>query len=223
MMNTDIQHRLVAFLSRYVSENKRKLILEKIRHRTRHITAVMEDIYQPQNASAVIRTCDCLGIQDIYVFENQNRYRLNPDVSLGSAKWVQLHRSTGMSIDQLYQELRQKGYLMAATTPHKEGCIPEEIPLDRKVAFVFGRELEGLSGDAIQAADLYVNIPMFGFTESYNISVSAAIILYTVIRRMKASDVKWELQGEEEDEVQLFWLRNIIKRADLLEKEFFRQ
>lgn len=214
---------LIDYLSSFISENRKKKFEEVIQWRTRHITVVLEDIYQPHNASAVLRSCDCFGIQDIHVVENKNKYTVNPDVALGSPKWLKLIKYNKAENNTLecISTLKSKGYRIVATTPHKDDYNIEDLPVDGKLALVFGTELEGISDTVREHADEYVKIPMFGFTESFNISVSAAICLHTLTMKLHTSDIDWRLSEEERYEVLLNWLRNSIHRSSLLEKEFY--
>ncbi|MGE5424399.1 MAG: TrmH family RNA methyltransferase [Syntrophothermus sp.] len=213
---------LLEFLSSFISENKRNKFVEYIRYRTRHLTIVLEDIYQPHNASAVLRTCDCFGIQDIHIIENTNRYQVNPDVALGSSKWLTLkkYNKEGNNTRPCLEQLRSRGYKIVATSPHKKDYTPETLPLDQKVALVFGTELEGLSETALEMADDYVKIPMFGFTESFNISVSAALFLYSLTGRLRNSEINWQLSEDEQLDTLISWTKNVLKKADKVEAQF---
>lgn len=216
--------KLVNHLSGFTTEHRIQLFDKVIKYRTRYITVVVEDIFQSHNASAVLRTCDCFGIQDIHIIENRNKFDVNPDIALGSAKWLTLHKHSNPvsnTLDTL-NRLKEQGYRIAATTPHQNDCELAELNLDSKIALVFGTEVNGLSEEAKQAADLFVKIPMYGFTESFNISVSAAIILYHITEKMRKSDLAWQLNEEEILDIKLTWLKNTIKSSDLIEKRLFK-
>ena len=206
---------------------KRKALFEKVLHdRTRHITIVLEDIYQPHNASAILRTCDLTGIQDVHIIEDKNIYDVNPDVALGSSKWLNLikHNNNDEQNTLLaFKKLREQGYRIVASTPHKHDQDLENIPLDKKIAIVFGTELNGLSEIAIENADEFLKIPMYGFTESYNISVSAALILFTLTNRLRNSEINWHLTEEEKMDILLEWSRRSIKRCDVIERQFLQK
>lgn len=207
-------------LSAFISDNKRGLFDRLAPQRTRHITAVLEDIYQPHNASAVVRTCDLLGIQDLHIIENRNKFTVNPDVTLGSSKWVDMHRyrEQGDNTQRCIDRLRAAGYAIVVTSPRAENVTPQTIPLDRPLAFCFGTELTGASNTLMQQADIGLRIPMYGFTESYNISVSAAIVLYTVMERLRASDVAWQLDEAALTALKLAWARKVVHSAAHLEQ-----
>ncbi len=225
MMDRKTKEEVLAFLSTYLTDNRKQLFSQVIQHRTRHITVVLEDIYQPHNASAVLRSADLTGIQDIHIIENRNQYEVNPEVAMGSSKWLNLIKYNDSEENTLkaYDTLRKQGYRIIATTPHTEDKNLDEIPLDGKMALVFGTELKGLSETAIQNADEYLRIPMYGFTESYNISVSAALTLFTLTEKLRKSEISWQLSEEEKLDILLEWTRRSIKRSELIEKEFFQR
>jgi len=223
-MNPAIKQQLLEYLYTFISDHKRSRFDEIIKYRTRHVTVVLEDIYQSQNASAVLRSCDCFGVQDVHVIENRYVYEINKDVALGSYKWLNLikyNRSENNTLDA-FQKLRDNGYRIVATTPHTNDQLIDDLPLDGKVALVFGTELEGLSQQAMDAADEFVKLPMYGFTESFNISVSAALSLYCLTEKLRKSDIHWALSKEEVIDVKLSWVRNAIKKVDMIEEAFLK-
>jgi len=218
----EIKNKLLEYLETFISDNKSSLFDEIIKSRTRFITVILEDIYQSHNASAVLRTCDCFGIQDVHVIENRNTYEINPDVALGSSKWLNLkkHNEDDNNTLRCYDELRKQGYRIVATTPNNDDTMLDKLDLSQKLALVFGTELEGLSDIAIDNADEYVKIPMYGFTESFNISVSAAICLHYLSEKLRSSDTDWRLNEEEIINTRLEWVKSVLKRPDMYEKEF---
>lgn len=219
------QHALIEHFSQYISEHKREFIARVLGVRTRHITVVLEEIYQSQNASAIIRTCECMGIQDIHFIEKETHYAVNRRVVKGSHKWVDLikHKSrSGNATQQCFDDLRARNYKILVTDPSPDGMSIDEVPVTDKLAVVLGNELHGTSDYAIRHADLKVKIPMFGFTESLNISVSAAICLNTLVPKLHRSEVDWHLLEEEKNEIKLRWLRKMMKRPDIMEREFLK-
>jgi len=218
--------KLIDYLSEFVTPKRLKTFGKVLDNRTRYLTVVLEDLYQAHNASAVLRTCDCFGIQDVHIIENRNTYSINPDVALGSNKWLTLkkyNRTDSNTLDA-YRTLRNDGYRIVATTPHREDTTLDDFDLTRgKSAFVFGTEMEGLSETAIKEADEYLPIPMFGFTESLNISVAAAIILCRLTNRLRNSPIRWQLTQPEKTELKLAWLKKSIKKSDILVREFLEK
>ena len=218
-----MKEKLIPYLEQFITERRSQLISQVLSQRTRYITVVLEDIYQSHNASAVLRSCDCFGIQDVHIIENRNTYQVNPDVALGSHKWLTLYKYTreqNNTADALAQ-LKKKGYRIVATSPNANGCPLEEFDLLKgKTALVFGTELEGLSAGAAAMADETLTIPMVGFTGSLNISVTVAIILYHLTSRLRKSGINWQLSATENRQVKLQWLKNSISRSDTIEKYF---
>jgi len=212
------------FLKEFISKRRYNRFQEVLQYRTRYLTVLLEDIYQSHNASAVLRSCDCLGIQDVHIVENRNTFTLSPDVALGSSKWVTLfhyNKAEANNTEEAFRYLKSKGYRIIATSPHHKSVSLGEFDLAKgKSALLFGTELTGLSDYALENADEYLYIPMFGFTESFNISVTVAIVLYDLVTRLHTSDLSWKLCPEEMNELALNWTRNSLKRPDMYEKRF---
>ncbi|MBM3435041.1 MAG: RNA methyltransferase [Bacteroidetes bacterium] len=214
----------LAFLSGFVSNNKKQLFDKIIRDRTRYITVMVEDLYQPHNISAVLRTCDCFGIQDVHIIENRNRFEVNDDIAVGSSKWLTIKKydNGNNSVLDAIGLLKKNGYRIIAASPHKNNLSLSDLTLDSRTAFLFGTELEGLSESAIKNADGFIKIPMYGFTESFNISVSVAIVLHEITQKLRSSEIKWHLNEHEVTEIKLGWIKNVIKRAELYEERFLK-
>ena len=220
-MNQEDQH-IYHALRDMVNENRLSLIERILEQRTRYITVVLEDIYQPHNASAVFRSCDGFGIQDIHVIENRNSLETIPDVELGSAQWLSIHyynREVNNTRDTL-NNLKRQGYRIVATTPHTEDTSLDEFDLSAgKTALVFGTEIKGLSETALELSDEYLRIPMRGFTESFNISVSVAVVLHYLRTALEKSDLEWYLTEHEKIPIRYRWVRNSVKNVKIIEKE----
>ena len=218
-MNSD----LINYLEQFITQQRLNLFHQILNQRTRYITVVLEDIYQSQNASAVLRTADCFGIQDIHIIENKNEYQINPDVALGSYKWLNLVKYNNQKSNTLeaISDLKKQGYRIVATTPHTNDVNLEDFDVTQgKTALFFGTELNGLSDIMIVNADEYIKIPMVGFTESFNISVSVAIILHHLTSSLRKSEIDWQLSDNEKEEILLEWLKKTIKKSSLLIDDF---
>ncbi len=213
------------FLKQFLTEERWEKFNEVIAWRTRFITIVLEDIYQSQNASAVLRTCDLTGIQDVHIIENVNPYDINPDVTLGSNKWINLFRYNKQQDNTLetFDILRSRGYKIVATSPHKSQHTLETLPLDKPIALVLGNELTGLSDTALNQADAFVRIPMHGFTESFNISVSAALLLYNLTNRLRQLNADWQLSPEEKTDIMIEWCMRTLPKSELIAERFFSE
>ncbi len=218
---------LINYLSAFITSERFELFEKVISQRTSYLTVVLEDIFQPQNASAVLRTCECLGIQHIHIIENRNKFTVDKEVVMGSVKWLNLHKYNQGKHNSLeaVKELKNKGYRIVATTPHQNDEFLPDFDLAKgKAAFVFGSELPGISETILNEADEFLKIPMAGFTESFNISVSAAIVMFYLTQKLREQDhIPWRLTDREKDSIMLQWLRTTIKRSSLLEQRFLKE
>lgn len=219
-MNLDTKRKIIEYLSKLMTEERWNGFKRVIEGRTRHVTVVLEDLYQPHNASAVLRSCDCFGVQDVHIIENTHEFQVSPDVALGSSKWLSMHRYNRIEHNTLnaYNALRDAGYMIVATSPHADDCMIDELPIDKKLALVFGTEKEGLSKVAMENADCFAKIPMYGFTESFNISVSAALSLFSVTERVRKSNIDWHLTEEESVDIMFKWVKESVRDSDKIIK-----
>lgn len=225
-MDRTKQAELVNYLREFATESRWETITEVAEQRTRHVTVVVEDIYQSHNASAVLRSCDGFGIQDVHIIENKNEFDASSQVTIGADQWLTLHRYKEKGVDNTeacFKKLKEQGYKLIATTPHEDDTNLNDLPITDKTALVFGSEIDGISDRAKELADGFVKIPMAGFSESFNISVSAAVCLYNITRRLKESDIGWKLSEKELDDLKYQWLKKSIKAGDRLEKAFLNQ
>jgi tRNA (guanosine-2'-O-)-methyltransferase len=215
-----------AFLQNHVTARKKRLIESKLEHRTRYLTVVLEDIHKSHNASAVLRTSECFGIQDLHIIEKQHPYNLHPHISSGSARWVNLHHYNEPDTDNTkvcLENLKKKGYRILVTTLNEEARPFDEIDMGIRSAIVFGTEYSGVSEDAIAMADEVIHIPMVGFTESLNLSVSAGIILQYYRNILNKFQVKWQLSEFEKEVIRLNWTMNSVRKIDMHIKHFLAQ
>ena len=214
------------FLREYVQEDRIELFNRILDERTRYVTVVLEDIYQPQNASAVIRSCDCFGIQDAHIIENENEYQINPLVVHGASNWIEFikyNQKKNNTLDCI-NKLKAQGYRIVATSPHANETNLTNLDITKgKIALVFGSEGPGISDIVKENADEFVKIPMYGFTESFNISVSAAICLSSISTKLRKSDINYHLSKEERDVLITKWMRQTVLDGDKMEREFNRR
>lgn len=212
---------LFSYLEQFVTPARREKFTKILNKRTKHFTVVLEDVYQMHNTSAVIRSCDVFGVQKAHAIEVQHKNVLDKEIAMGAQKWVDLqyHSNTETCIDVL----REQGYQIIATTPHNDSCLVEDFDVTKKSALFFGSERDGVSENVMQQADGFIKIPMVGFTESLNISVSAAIILQSLTSRLRNSDLNWELSEVEKEEQHLIWMQNSIKSIDKILERYHDQ
>ena len=213
-----MDNQLLEHLLSFLTDRRKNLFDEVISKRTRHFTVATEDVYQLHNTSAVMRSCDVFGIQDLHVIEEKVSKKIDREIAMGAQKWVNInrHNSTKECIDNL----KENGYRVIATTPHNNSTELKDFDISNKSAFFFGKENEGLSDIVIDAADGYLKIPMYGFTESLNISVAAAIILQTLVSKLKDSDIDWELSEQEKNQIRLHWAKMSIKSSTKIIERF---
>jgi tRNA (guanosine-2'-O-)-methyltransferase len=222
-MNSPEIQPLTDFLGQYITDNRKATIEKVLDQRTRYMTLVLEDIFQSQNASAVVRTCECMGVQDLHIIELKSKYNVNKKVLMGSNKWMNLvrYKEKGKNnTAECYSKLKSEGYCVVATHP-AAGISIDELPIDSKVAIIMGNELKGISKFALDKADDVVRIPMYGFTESMNISVSAALCIRSLVTRIRNSEHQWRLSENEKATLRLDWYRKSLKQPAIMEKEFW--
>jgi tRNA (guanosine-2'-O-)-methyltransferase len=221
-MNNNLRKNLIQYLESFLTEDRKSLLHKVLENRTRHITIVVEDLFQTQNISAVMRSCECVGIQDIHIVEGENDFQIHKAIAMGADKWLTINNYPKENNPMLtcIHELKAKGYAIVATLPDDNSCFLEKLPLEKPVAFLFGTELIGLSKEAVAAADMTVKIPMHGFTTSFNISNAVAIIVSYCIENLRKSKINWQLSEEERDELLLEWVKKSINKPELLVKRF---
>ena len=214
-----MDHQLFNYLQSFLSDNRKKLFNEVIAKRTRHFTVITEDVFQLHNTSAVMRSCDVFGIQDLHVIEERFGKNIDKEIAMGAQKWVSIKRYN--TTERCINSLREDNYQIIATTPHNDSQLLHEFDITKKSALFFGTEKEGLSDTVLKEADGFLKIPMYGFTESLNISVSAAIILQSLVTKLKQSNINWQLSKEEEQLILLEWTKNTIKSVDDIMERFY--
>lgn len=211
---------LLHYLEGFLTDSRKEKFLKILENRTNHFTIAMEDVYQLHNTSAVMRSCEVFGIQELNVVEQKFGKRIDTEIAMGAQKWVDINRFNSMQ--NCMDSLREKGYQIIATTPHNESCMLHEFDITKRSAIFFGTEKEGLSQEVIDQADGYLKIPMVGFTESLNISVSAAIIIQDITNRLRQSEIDWKLTPDEILQKRLTWTRNSIKDIKRIEERYFQ-
>ena len=209
---------LLTYLEGFITENRKEGFLRVLKNRTKHFTVAMEDVFQLHNTSAVMRSCEVFGIQELNVIEQKFGKSIDKEIAMGAEKWVDINRFS--SIQDCVTNLKRKGYQIIATTPHNDSCLLHEFDITKPSALFFGTERDGLSEEVMQQADGFLKIPMVGYTESLNISVSAAIIIQDVTNRLRQSDIHWQLTDEEILDKRLDWTRKSIKDIEFIERKF---
>ena len=205
---------LLRHLESFLTKDRIKRFDSVLSKRTKHFTVATEDVYQLHNTSAVMRSCDVFGIQELNIIEEVNSKNIDREIAMGAQKWVDLNRYT--SVKSCMADLKSKGYQIVATTPHANDCELIDFDVSHKSCFFFGRETKGLSQQVVDEADCFLKIPMVGFTESLNISVSAAVILQHVTSKLRKSNINWQLTEEEMLEKRFDWIKKTLKNYDAI-------
>ena len=214
----DIEY--LSFLENILTDERKARFTSVLAQRTNHFTIAVEDIFQMHNASAVMRSCEVFGIQTLNVVEEKYGKTIDKEIAMGAQKWVDINRYD--SIGDCIKSLKAKNYQIVATTPHKDDCLLQDFDITKPSALFFGTERNGLSEEVLDAADAFVKIPMVGFTESLNISVSAAIIIQNIMERLKNSDIEWKLSDEEILDLRLQWAKSSIKDIKRIEERYYQ-
>ena len=218
------KQKLLEYLEGYLTDHKKALFQRVLAQRTRHFTIAIEDIYRDHNAGALVRTCDCFGIQDIHIIEDHYNFNVLHNISKGSERWIDYHlyQGKGNNSQLCIDDLKRDDYQIVATSPHQQECLLEDFDISRKSAFFFGGEREGLSTKVLKQADVFLKIPMVGFTESFNVSVAAAVILYDLTQRLRErSDIPWQLTAEEIVDKKIDWTISSIPHGEKIREYYF--
>ncbi|WP_462317574.1 TrmH family RNA methyltransferase [Marinilabilia sp.] len=222
-----MEKELIEYLSQFLTPQRLSLFHRILSQRTNYITVVLEDVFHSHNTSAVLRSCDCFGVQDVHIIENRHEYDVNPEIALGASKWLTLHKyknGKGDGSISALKRLKDNNYRVLATIPDENAIPFGDIDVSEgPIALVFGGERTGVSKEVQSMADELITIPMVGFTESLNISVAAAILLQHFAGQARSYGNEWELKEHYRNAILLSWIRQSIKRVDLIEKEFFRK
>lgn len=205
--------RLYDLLSEHLTEHKRQLFERILAERTRYVTLVMEDLYQAQNTSAIQRSAESFGVQDLHVIENKHTFSHHRRISKGSSDWLSMHRynkTETNNTEECLRALKRQGYQIVVTALHEKTIALHELDLSSRTAILMGTELTGASDTAMQMADVYMKIPTVGFTESLNVSVASAIIMQHLTHRIREEKQAWQLSEEEKLNLKIEWAKRSI-------------
>ena len=211
----------IAYLAEFILPERFATLERAVGQRTNYMTLLAENMFHPQNASALVRHCEAFGVQNIHTVETLCRFNPNLNIVRGTDKWVDIHRHA--STADALRALRADGYRIVATSPHRESCTPETFDVERgPFCLVFGTEHAGVSDEIIEAADEYLRIPMCGMVESLNVSASAAILIYMLSQRMRLSpSIDWRLKEDDAREMLFRWVMSSVKDSQrILERQF---
>lgn len=203
----------IEYLAEFILPERLATLRRAIDSRTKYMTLLAENMFHPQNASALVRHCEAFGVQSMHTVQTLCKFNPNVDIVRGTDKWIDIyhHASTAEAL----AHLKSEGYRIVATTPHRESCTPESFDVTKgKFAIVMGTEKTGISDEVMAAADEFLRIPMCGMVESLNVSACAAIIVYMLSERMRHEVEDWQLSNEEYHEILYRWSRESVRDAD---------
>jgi tRNA (guanosine-2'-O-)-methyltransferase len=168
------------------TERRLHRLEQVLRHRQPDMTIVMENIHDPHNVSAVLRSCDAAGVMEVQLIYTDTDF---PDIgkksSASAKKWVELRRFR--TVNECYKKLHEEGFTIFATHLEEKAVSLFEMNMTKKIAIVVGNEHQGVSAEAAKFADGILQIPMFGMIQSLNVSVATAVILFEIVRQRIAS------------------------------------
>ena len=198
----EMQEKIEAYLPR-ITEHRRDLFVKVVQNRTRHFCMVLEDLFDPHNISAVIRTAEVFGLEDVHVIEEVNPYKVNKSILKGSIKWmnIYLHKKRMACMEHL----RKKGYRIAVASTNTNNSVLD-LDLSQPTAFYLGSEFTGNHPDTLAAADCEFKLPQYGITESMNVSVAGGVLMCYLDHFMQQKGRQnFTLSPKERDELLLEW------------------
>jgi len=205
----------IEFLESMLSEDRVERIDHVLTMRLRGLTAVLEDVHHPQNMGACIRTLEAFGIQDVHVVELRDRFVPNEKITQGCHKWVDLHRHRSAS--EAVATLREQGFKIVATSLEAERTL-EDLDFSQPMALCFGNELDGVTDELFGLADETFKIPMYGFTQSFNLSVALALCMHTATNaRRRSLDALTDLSASDRAALRELWIRRACKNSRRIE------
>lgn len=210
----------IACLAEFMTGERYDLFRRTLSMRTDYMTVLAENMFHGQNAAALIRHCEAFGVQRMHTVETRCPFEPNAAISRGTDRWVDVvrHASTGEAL----AALKGAGYRIVATTPHRGEFSPESFDVTAgPFALVFGTEHAGISEEVIAASDAFLRIPMCGMVESLNVSASAAILIYQLAGRMRATVEGWSLPDEEQRAILYRWMRFSVKDSEKILRRRF--
>lgn len=208
------QEERIQLLEQHLTADRLLRLREVLALRTRQLTVVLENLYHPENANSVLRTAECVGIQEVQLIQEKFAWKYNRNIARGAGKWLNVGQwETGAAC---YADLQARGFALVTTSVAPGSMAPEDLPLDRPIALVFGNESVGVTPATEALADYKVHIPMAGLTESYNIGVSAGILLYVLSARLRKETTHWPLPEAQSRDLYEDWLRKAVKFAEPL-------
>lgn len=226
-LSAEQRQALLAHMDTFLTDARRDRLTSVLDNRTTHFCVAMEDLYYERNSGAIIRTADGYGIQNIHVIEPANSFKAKVTniISKGAEKWVNKTQHDNLENGPMgcINHLREQGYQIVATSPHVNGHTIHNFDISKKSAFFLGAEKTGISKQVMDAADDYISMPIYGFTESYNVSVANAILLHELTNRLRKSDIDWHLSEKERATIMLDWTMKSVVSSHHIALQFMEE
>lgn len=203
---------VIAALSPVVTDARRKRIQEVVAGRTDDVVLVLDQITDPHNASAVLRSADAFGIQTVHVIVGDLGFRASEGVSKGTHRWLDVIRYESPAA--CAGHLSEAGYRLYVATMGSS-VAPADLPRDEKLALVFGNEHRGVSDEMAELCHGTFSIPMRGFVESLNVSVAAAITIQNLASRGPSP-----MSEPRRRALEARFLMNSVRNADTVIRQF---
>jgi tRNA (guanosine-2'-O-)-methyltransferase len=214
---------LLAYVETFMTESRKSILREVLEKRTKYLTLVSENFIDQHNIHACIRSSECFGLQDFHNIAAAGvKMKPNKSVNRGATQWTHVYdyeESPQPTIDCI-NNLKSKGYKIYAAHLDENAFTPQNIPIDQPMAIILGKEKEGISQEALDHCNGIVSIPMYGFTESFNVSVAGSLLIQPIIARIHDSEVDWRLTEGEKELLYYEWTWHSIKYPENLYKEY---
>lgn len=220
-IDKELLQREIDFLKELVLPERFEVLQKVVGNRTEYITVCLENIFYGQNASAIIRSCEAFGVQQVHVIETLCDFIPNVNIVRGTDKWVDIHKYTQKdATEEVVRKLKKEGYRIVSTSPHASGTACEDFDISKgKVALFFGTEKTGISDTLKSLTDEFITIPMYGFVESLNVSVCSAIALQSLSKKLRDSNVQWQLSPDQQLEMLNRWMKQSVKDSTNILKQ----
>ncbi|MBW8359657.1 MAG: RNA methyltransferase [Weeksellaceae bacterium] len=209
------------YLKRFLTDERLTKIERYAAESSGYALPVMEDIFQFRNAAAIVRSVEACGFHKIVAMESENEFNPYLKVTKGAETWVEVEKMPH-SLESL-QEIKNRGYKILAVSPENNATMLPDYDLKEPVALVFGTEKEGVTDEILDFADETLAVPMYGFTESFNVSVAAAICFYELRQKLIKSGIEYKLTGDKLWELKVRWARNSIPRGEQVLEHYLRE
>lgn len=208
-----------------LTEHKKNLFTTLIEYRTNHIAWLADNFYHEQNSSAIIRSADCFGYNTVFVIEDKYRFKVNEEIAMGAQKWVNtvIFQVGNVDYGQAIHAIKQSGYKLIAATPHINGLSVENLDIRKPICIAMGSERHGHHPEILEEADGFVAIPMEGFSESLNVSVTAGVLMYTLKKRLKSEGIDWQLSDADKKRQILIWMLKTIPSAQKMVERWIQE